>query len=121
MSLSRDRTNLASSNLSRELLTHLDLSSVPYMDKMEAQSDNPTWAKQVELQNFQLLYTSPKEEKFNMQNKANDISNISFPYVEDINNLKSNISSLYMENINNINANINQPHGLDLLYIPYSE
>jgi len=33
ISISRSKSNLLSSNLSRELLTHSDLSSVSYMDR----------------------------------------------------------------------------------------
>jgi len=39
--LLRDKFSLLSSNLSRELLTHLDLSSISYIDRIEAQNDNP--------------------------------------------------------------------------------
>jgi len=39
--LLRDRFNLLSPNLSRELSTHLNLSSISYMDRIEAQNDNP--------------------------------------------------------------------------------
>jgi len=39
--LLRDKFNLLSPNLSRELSTHLDLSSISYIDRVEAQDDNP--------------------------------------------------------------------------------
>ena len=36
ISISRSKSNLVSSNLLKELLTHSDLSSVSYMDRIEA-------------------------------------------------------------------------------------
>jgi len=36
ISISRSKSNLVSSNLSKELLTHSDLSSVSYIDRIEA-------------------------------------------------------------------------------------
>ena len=40
MNLPRDRSNSSSYNLSRELLTHPNFSSILYIDRIEAQNDN---------------------------------------------------------------------------------
>jgi len=42
MDLLRGRSNLSSSNLSRESLAYSNLSSVPYVDRIEAQNNNPS-------------------------------------------------------------------------------
>ena len=40
MNLPRDRSNSSSYNLSRDLLTHPNFSSILYIDRIEAQNDN---------------------------------------------------------------------------------
>jgi len=40
----------SSANISRELSAHSSVSSISYIKKMKAQSDNPSWANQVEEQ-----------------------------------------------------------------------
>ena len=40
--VSKDKSNLSSPNLSRESLTHSDLSSVSYVDRMETQNNDPS-------------------------------------------------------------------------------
>ena len=57
MEVPRGRTNYSSTNTSRELSTHSNVSSVPYNIRMELQNNNPTWADQVDSpQDFQLSY-----------------------------------------------------------------
>ena len=94
MDLLRSRSNLSSPNLSRESSSHLDLSSVPYV-RMEIQNNDPFWADQVDSpQDFQLLYTTPKEGESNIQKKADIPGNMPSPHVEDVNNNKSQPQSI---------------------------
>ena len=73
---------------------------------MEAQNNDPSWANQMEVENFQLSYTTPKERVSNVQNEANSSNDMSPPCVEGV-----DIS----------NQNLNQPHSFELLSISYSE
>ena len=56
----RGRSTSSSPNASREPLAHSDLSSVLYVDRMEAQSEDPVWANQTEQELFQLSYAPVK-------------------------------------------------------------
>jgi len=59
----RKRLAFSSVNNSRVLSTHSDVSSIPYHERMEVQSNKLTWDKQVEInerENFSLSYTTPK-------------------------------------------------------------
>jgi len=44
----RGRTNFLSAVSSREPSNHSSISSIPYVERMEIQNDNPSWADQVE-------------------------------------------------------------------------
>jgi len=67
----RGRSKSSTRNPSRESSVISNLSSVPYVNRMKAQSDEPSWANQTEMKNFQLSYTSPKEGESNVQYEAN--------------------------------------------------
>ena len=59
--ITRGRSASSSINNSRESSTHSDASSVPYYKRMEIQSNNPLWSKQVEIKEsmcFSLSYAS---------------------------------------------------------------
>jgi len=59
----RGRSAIPSANNSRELLAHSSVSSIPYVERMETQSNNPSWADQVELNELQeltLSYANPE-------------------------------------------------------------
>jgi len=71
----RGRSLLSSPNTSRGMLAHSDLSSIPYVDRMEAQNNDPSWFNQTEQEHFQLSYATPKEGVPNVQNEANNSSN----------------------------------------------
>ena len=66
----RGRSISSSPNSSRELLAHSDLSSVPYVDRMEARNDYPSWANQTEQENFHLSYATLKKGIPNIQNMS---------------------------------------------------
>ena len=70
----RGRSKPSSQNSSRESPVHSDLSSVPYVDRMEAQNNDPSWANQMEMENFQLSYTTPKKRVSNVQNEATNLN-----------------------------------------------
>jgi len=101
----RDRSAIASRILSRVTLAHLDISSILYIKRIEAQSNNTSWFSQTEQENFQLLYTSPKGGNSPNYNKAYSPSHSSGICVE------GEIS------INNVS---NEQHGLGTSSIPYS-
>jgi len=51
------------------------LIQIPYVDRMEAQNNDPSWFNQTEQEYFQLSYATPKEGVPNVQNEANNSSN----------------------------------------------
>jgi len=60
---SRDRSATSSANSFGVSLTHSNLSSIPYVKRIEAQSNNISWAEQVKLNKIKeiiLLYTTLK-------------------------------------------------------------
>ncbi|KAL9712961.1 hypothetical protein Ac2012v2_004202 [Leucoagaricus gongylophorus] len=64
----RGRSAIPSANNSRELLAHSSVSSIPYVERMETQSNNPSWADQVELNELQeltLSYANPEVGEIN--------------------------------------------------------
>ena len=88
----RGKSKSSSTNFSRESLTHSDILSVPYMDRIEVQSKNLSWANQIETKIFQLSYATPKKRFSDIQQKANISKDMSTPCTES-------------ENINNQNTN----------------
>ena len=72
----RGKSSVLSLNSSRELLTHLDLSSQLYINRMKVENEKLFWDKQVKSQNFQLSYQSINKGMFNNQVKANSTNNI---------------------------------------------
>ena len=90
---------------------YLNVSSIFYIEKIKAQSNNPSWANQVEelnkSQRSTLSYTNPKIGKNNTTNKATGLKNTLNPYEECVNNTNTNMclpqeldssSILYLEN-----------------------
>ena len=62
----RGRSVSSSVNSSRELSTHLSVSSISYHKRMEIQSNSLPWSKQVEIdkrEKFSLSYTTLRVEK----------------------------------------------------------
>jgi len=90
----------------KELLTHSDLSSIFFVDRIEAQSKDLIWANQTEQELFQLSYTSHKEGENNNSERAKTNNNTSSTCVEDINNSK---------------VNTNLPHGFESVPLAYSD
>jgi len=93
------------------LLAYSSVSSIFYIEKIKAQSNNPSWANQVEelnkSQRSTLFYTNPKIGKNNTINKAIGLKNTLNPYGECVNNTNTNMylpqglnssSILYLEN-----------------------
>ena len=60
----------SSRNILRALLTHSDISSISYVERIEAQSNNIFWFNQTKQENFQLSYVSSNEGISLNQNKA---------------------------------------------------
>ena len=59
----RERSVFFSNKSSRESFVHSVASSVSYYKRMEIQSDNPLWSKQIETEEIALLYAiSVKED-----------------------------------------------------------
>ena len=58
----RERSVFSSNKSSRESFVHSVASSVSYYKRMEIQSDNPLWSKQVKIEEIALLYTTPVKE-----------------------------------------------------------
>jgi len=62
----RGRLTFSSKYSSRKLLTHLNISSIPYYERIEIKNNNPSWSKQIDIVNrerFSLLYAIPKERE----------------------------------------------------------
>ena len=68
----RERSVNSSINSSRESSTHSNVSSIPYVERMEAQNNNPSWTDQVnkhiDSQGSYLSYTDPKVREDNICN-----------------------------------------------------
>ena len=76
--ISRGRSTTSNNNSSRALLTYSNLSSIFYVERIEAQSNNLSWAKQVELNKMEeitLLYVAPKIWENKLANKATILNN----------------------------------------------
>ena len=101
----RDRPLLLSPNISRGTSTHSDTLSIPYIDRMEAQSNDSSWFNQTKQEDFQLSYASHKEGIQSNQDKANGPNDL----------LPTHIKG----DVYNIN-NLNQHHGLGASSILYS-
>ena len=88
----RGRSVSSSANGSRESSAHSSVSSIPYVERMEAQSNDPSWVEQVDelcaSQGFLLSYTFPKERENNIQDKAMMTNNMPNPQGEGEETLK---------------------------------
>ena len=58
----RERSVFSSNKSSRESFVHSVASSVSYYKRMEIQSDNPLWSKQVKIKEIAFLYATPVKE-----------------------------------------------------------
>ena len=80
INIQRERLVNSSTNISRELLAHSSISSILHVKRMEAQSNNLSWANQVnelnKLQEFYSFYTSPKIGEDNIYNKVTKHANM---------------------------------------------
>ena len=90
----RDRSVNTNTNGSRELSIYSSTSFISYIERMEAQNNNPSWTNQVDeyndLQGFSLSYTTSKIENNNTKNKATELENIPNLHEKDINNTNTN-------------------------------
>ena len=66
MGASRGRSNVSSTNLSRESSMLSKASSIKYSAHMEVQSANPNWANQTEEELFRLSHIMPLGEESNI-------------------------------------------------------
>jgi len=78
----RERSIALSSNSSRVLLTYSNLSLVLYIDRMKVQSEDTTWTGQTK----QLFYATHKEGRNNNSEKTKSNNDMSFIYVNNMNN-----------------------------------
>ena len=114
MDVLRGRSNMSSSNHFRELLVYSSISYILYEVRMETQSNNPTWIRQIKTKIFNLLYVSSKKEEISIHDRASSSNNMSLPCIKHAFNTSTNIDQsnvlsspfiLYVEN---------QPINLDL-------
>ena len=73
----REKSTSASTNSSREPSLLFNVSSILYHKKMEIQSNNPLWSKQMEIEereSFSLSYATPKVGENKSVKQAIDIS-----------------------------------------------
>ena len=81
----RGRSNFLSSNNSRMSLTHSNVFSILYADRIEIQNYCPIWAEQVDsLQDYQLSYTISNKKDIYNQDKAVGLNNSPQSYSEMI-------------------------------------
>ena len=66
----RGRSVISSCILSRVMLAYLDILSIPYIKRIEVQSNDSFWFGQTKQENFQLLYRSPKDGNSPDQNNV---------------------------------------------------
>ena len=90
----RGRSVNTNTNGSRELSIYSSASFISYIERMEAQNNNPSWTNQVDeyndLQGFSLSYTTSKIENNNTKNKATELENIPNLHEKDVNNTNTN-------------------------------
>jgi len=93
INISKDRSITFNTNSSRELSTHSNLSSISYVERIKAQSNNSSWAKQVELNELKeitLFYVISEIRENKSVNKTSDLTNTSNPQGEYANNSNTN-------------------------------
>ena len=86
----------SSQNSSRESFTHSNASSMNYVEKLQAQVNKPSWAKQVDIESpdsLILSYATTKEEETVSANQAPASTPMHTPHAADTN-------ILYSENSN---------------------
>ena len=75
INIPRGRSASSSTDSSRALSVHSDLSSIPYHKRVKVQSNKLTWDKQVDLnerKDFSLSYATPKVGENKLANKITD-------------------------------------------------
>jgi len=80
----------SSTNIFRESLVHSNMSSIAYVDHIQALANNPTWAEQVKLgkiKNSTLFYIFLKEREKDSTNTANTTKPTLNPHRIVINNI----------------------------------
>jgi len=85
----RDRSNITSTNLSRESSVLSKASSIEYAAHMEAQSADFNWANQTKKKLFKLSYMIPVERKSNIHSQANYPNSMPPPHVGHACNMQS--------------------------------
>jgi len=86
------RSNTLSLNLSREFSAYSSIFLVLYEDHMEAQNNNFSWADQMDAENFQLSYKTSKKGESNIENQANNSSNMPPSYSNNMFNISFNLN-----------------------------
>ena len=106
----RERSVNSSINSSRESSTHSNVSSISYVERMEAQNNDPSWTDQVnkhiDSQGSCLSYTDHKVGEDNICNEVTELENITIPHREKTTNYGTNICT---------------PQGFDSTSILYAE
>jgi len=91
----RERSTFSSSHSFRASYTHSAASSVPYHARMEQQSNNPSWADQMDSpQNLQLSYANPNKGDNSTLNQATTPNFIHVPNKKSTNGYNMNMCSL---------------------------
>ena len=120
---SKGRSTTSNANSSKVSSIHSNLSSIFYVERMEAQSNNLSWAEQVELNKMEeitLSYATPKIGKNKFANEAIDPT----PKAEEehSNNkatILNNTLNPQGEGVANRNTNTCALQGLKMFPIPY--
>jgi len=122
MDFPRGRLVLSSTNNSREVLAHSSIFFISYTKRIEAQSNNLSWANQLDelcvSQGFLLSYTSPKEREDNIQDKMTITNNMPNLQGESI-TILNNTLNLQSKGVANSNMNMCIPQDLQRSSISY--
>ena len=86
---SRGRSNVASTNLSRESSVLFKASSVEYIAYIKVHSTNFNWANQTEEKLFKLSYVMPIEREFNVYGQTNHLDSMPSSYIGHAYNIQS--------------------------------
>ena len=95
MDTPRERSTFSSSHSFRASYTHSVASSVPYHARMEQQSNNPSWADQMDSpQDLQLSYANPNKGDNSTLNQATTPNFTHVPNKKSTNGYNMNMYSL---------------------------